>query len=42
MMRALLADLLDWAEMMGGWEAPVWERAKEMHDALPPKEDDPE
>lgn len=24
----LLTELLDWAEYMGGWEDPVWEKVK--------------
>lgn len=23
----IIADLLEWAEQTGGWEAPVWQRA---------------
>ena len=26
---ALLQKLLDWEEAMGGWEAPVWDEARE-------------
>ena len=29
--RALRA-LLDWAEMMGGWDAPCWEQARRVLD----------
>ncbi len=28
-MFAILEDLIDWAELMGGWEAQVWDRARE-------------
>jgi hypothetical protein len=31
MARALRA-LLDWAEMMGGWDAPCWEQARRVLD----------
>lgn len=25
---AILTELLTWADQMGGWDAPVWERAR--------------
>lgn len=27
--HAVIADLLEWAGQMGGWEAPAWERAEQ-------------
>ena len=27
-LRDVLARLLEWAQAMGGWEAPVWEEAR--------------
>jgi hypothetical protein len=26
----MLSALLDWADLMGGWEAPVWTRARRL------------
>ena len=28
-LRQVIADLVAWADMMGGWDAPVWERARQ-------------
>lgn len=35
---AVLRDLLEWAQQLGGWEAPVWDRARE---CVEQSEDDP-
>lgn len=32
-MAAVIADLIDWAETMGGWEAEPWKRARALRDA---------
>ena len=30
-MREALRDLLEWAEHMGGWDAPAWVRARAVY-----------
>lgn len=34
-LRKALADLVDWGAMMGGWEAPCWDRAKRLIERIP-------
>lgn len=38
-LRAALADLIEWSARTGGWDAPCWEEARAVLDALrkPPR-----
>ena len=40
-MLEALRDLLEWAEDTGGWEAPAWQRARKLADALDGIEPEP-
>jgi len=35
----VLTGLLEWAESIGGWEAPIWEQARNLRDDLVQKRD---
>ena len=37
-MREALADLVEWAAEMGGWEAPCWGRARSVLQSTEPSE----
>jgi hypothetical protein len=41
-LQAVLIELLNWEENMGGWDAPVWNRARKLiARGLPPVESEP-
>ncbi len=38
--RDVLADLLEWEAIMGGWDAPVWRRARRLMNKIRDREDE--